>query len=160
MTDIDVARCTALVRTIADEIAGRGAKSGQDAAITDMIAHVRAVSEVAAMRMRSALFDLYPAIGWTNEEGRPADQDYWLYDPIDGAYHWLQGLPLWASSLVLVRGGQPTISIVYDPSLQEIFVAVIGAGAACNGEPIRVSGKKQLTAAVVGTAIPPLCQVG
>ncbi len=160
MTDIDVKACTTLVRTIADDIAARGAKAGQDAAIGDMIAHVRAVSEVAEIRMRSALAGLYPAIGWTSEEGRPAGDDYWLYDPIDGAYHWLQGLPLWASSLVLVRGGEPVLSIVYDPAMAEAFVAVLGGGTRCNDVPVRVSPKANLAAAVVGTAVPPLGQVG
>jgi myo-inositol-1(or 4)-monophosphatase len=160
MTDIDGAACAALVREIADEFAARGAKSGPNATIADMIAHVRGVSEAAGIRMRAALAGLYPAIGWTNEEGRPGDDDYWLYDPIDGAYHWLQGLPLWASSLVLVRGGRPVFSIVYHPSMKEMFVAVEGGGATCNDVPIRVSLKSNQAAAVVGTAVPPLGQVG
>jgi myo-inositol-1(or 4)-monophosphatase len=160
MTDIDVEACTDLVRTIADEIAPRGTRSRQDATIVDMIAHARAVSEIAEIRMRSALAELYPSLGWTSEEGRPNGGDYWLYDPIDGAYHWLQGLPLWASSLVLVRGGEPALSIVYDPAIKETFVAVTGGGAACNGTPIRVSAKSDRRGAVVGTAVPPLGQVG
>ena len=160
MTVIDGAGCVALVRSIADEIAAQGGQPGPGAAIGDQIAHVRAVSETAEIRMRSALAGLYPTIGWTNEEGRPADDDYWLYDPIDGAYHWLQGLPLWASSLVLVRSGQPVFSVVYDPSMQEVFVAGKGDGATCNGVELKVSPKLHLAAAVVGTAIPPLGQVG
>jgi myo-inositol-1(or 4)-monophosphatase len=160
MTDINVEACMVMVRTIADEIAGREAKFSQNAAITDMIAHVRAVSEVAEIRMRSALAALYPAIGWTGEEGRPVSDEYWLYDPIDGAYHWLQDLPLWASSLVLVRGGEPVFSVVYDPAIKEAFVAVRGGGATCNNAPIQVSPKPDLRAAVVGTAVPPLGQVG
>jgi myo-inositol-1(or 4)-monophosphatase len=160
MTDIDAAACTTLVRTIADEIAARGAKTGQDAAIGDMIAHVRAVSEIAEIKMRSALASLYPTIAWTKEDGRPTDESYWLYDPIDGAYHWLQGLPLWASSLVLVCDGEPVLSVVYDPSMKEAFVAAKGEGATCNDVPFHVSPKSNLGAAVVGTAVPPLGQVG
>lgn len=160
MTEIDVNACTALIRAITDEIAARGTRTAQDVGIADMIAHVRAVSNAAELKVRSALAELYPAIGWTNEESRPAAGDYWLYDPIDGAYHWLQGLPLWASSLVLVRGGRPAMSIVYDPSQKEMFVAVLGEGATCNDTPIKVSSKSDQRAAVVGTAVPPLGQVG
>jgi myo-inositol-1(or 4)-monophosphatase len=160
MTTLDGAGCADLVRMTADDIAAQGAHIDRSASIADMIAHVRAVSAAAETRMRSALAKLYPSIGWTNEEGRPSAGDYWLYDPIDGAYHWLQGLPLWASSLVLVRGGQPVLSIVYDPSMQEVFIAQTGKGATCNSVPLTLSLKSDLRAAVVGTAIPPLGQVG
>jgi myo-inositol-1(or 4)-monophosphatase len=160
MTEVKEDICVDLVRSIADEIAVRGNLAGGKDAISDTIAHVRAVSAAAETSMRSALAGLYPSVGWTKEEGRPGDGNYWLYDPIDGAYHWLQGLPLWASSLVLVRGGEPVLSIVYDPSMQEMFVARRGSRANCNGQPIRVSPKSNLSAAVVGSAVPPVGQVG
>jgi myo-inositol-1(or 4)-monophosphatase len=110
--------------------------------------------------MRAALAGLYPNIGWTPEEALPDADDYWLYDPIDGAYHYLQGLPLWSASLVLVRGDQAAMAIVYDPALDEMFIASQGDGATCNGQPIHVSAKSELHAAVVGSAVPPLAQVG
>jgi myo-inositol-1(or 4)-monophosphatase len=160
MTEVDVDVCADLVRTIADEIAASDNRTGGGDAVADMIARVREVSEAAEIRMRSALAGYYPSIGWSNEEGRPAADDYWLYDPIDGAYHWLQGLPLWASSLVLVRGGKPVLSVVYDPSTQEIFIATKDKGASCNGQPIGVATKSSLTTSVVGTAVPPVGQVG
>jgi myo-inositol-1(or 4)-monophosphatase len=160
MTEVNANVCADLVRTLADRIATTGSSIGESDDIGAMIAHVREVSGAAEIRMRSALASLYPSIGWTNEEGRPAAEDYWLYDPIDGAYHWLQGLPLSASSLVLVRSGKPVLSIVYDPSMGEVFVARIGEGATCNSQPIKASPKSNLSAAVVGTAVPPLGQVG
>ncbi|MDE1916748.1 MAG: inositol monophosphatase [Sphingomonadales bacterium] len=160
MTGIDTATCTMLVRAIAEDIAASDAKPGTTAAVSDMITHVRAVSEAAQTKLRLALGKLYPVIAWADEDGMPPCQTYWLYDPIDGAYHWLQDLPLWASSLVLVRDDEPVMAIVYDPAMKEAFVATKGAGATCNGVPIHVSAKHHLGAAVIGGTVPPIGQVG
>jgi myo-inositol-1(or 4)-monophosphatase len=62
--------------------------------------------------------------------------------------------------LVLVRNGKPVLSIVYDPSMGEVFVAATGEGATCNGQAVKASPKSNLSAAVVGTAVPPLGQAG
>ena len=51
------------------------------------------------------------------------------------------------------------MSFVYDPTRGEVAATETG-GATCNGAPISVSPKTNLAAAVVGTAIPPLAQVG
>ncbi|WJS97385.1 inositol monophosphatase family protein [Novosphingobium humi] len=160
MTQIDTATCMMLVRSIAEEIAASKAKPRPDAPIRDIIQHARAVSRAAQTTLRSALEKRCPTIEWADEDDGPAGQTYWLYDPIDGAYHWAQGLPLWASSLVLVRDGEPVMSMVYAPAMKEAFVAGKGAGATCNGVPLQLSGKRDLGAAVVGGAIPPIGQVG
>ncbi len=118
------------------------------------------MSDAAQRQLQEALRPLYPEVGWTGEEDRPKADAYWLYDAIDGAYHYLQGLPLWASSLVLVRHGVPVMACVYDPTRKEMFFAEAGAGTSCEGRPVRVSQKPSLSTAVVGTAIPPLVQVG
>ncbi|HTJ25562.1 MAG TPA: inositol monophosphatase family protein [Candidatus Limnocylindria bacterium] len=59
------------------------------------------------------------AIGWSDAEAqpdlqrRPADDEtFWIFDPIDGAYHYLQGLPLWSSSLALISGGRAVFAVV------------------------------------------------
>jgi len=162
MIDIDPNACAQWVRSVTDALAAEGPRSAQAAPITDQIAHVREVSAAAQRRLRTALADLHPTIGWNEEEERPGETHsaYWQFDPIDGAYHYLQGLPLWSSSLALVRGGKVLFSIVYDPVLGEAFMAGAGEGATLNGAPLRVSPKAGLAAAVLGTAVPPIAQVG
>ena len=160
MDEVDPQRCASLLQYTTDRLAAAGPRSAWNAALTELMEHVRDVSAAAGQRLKGALDELHPSIGWRSEEGGLAGPDHWLYDPIDGAYHYLQGLPLWSSSLVLVRGGRPVLSIVYDPTRREMFVASRGDGATCNGEPIAVSPKSSLDAAVLGTAIPPRAQVG
>lgn len=157
---IDTQACADLLRAMTNHLAAEGHNNDPAAPIEASIAHIRTLSGQAEDSMHSALASLYPDIGWTSEEALPDADDYWLYDPIDGAYHFLQGLPLWSASLVLMRGSQPVLAIVYDPAMDEMFIASQGAGATCNGRSIHVSAKSELGAAVIGTAIPPLAQVG
>ena len=86
-----------IVRRLADDIAANGPTRGSTQSLPEQIAHVRAVSDAAQRQLQEALRPLYPDVGWTGEEDRPTSDAYWLYDAIDGAYHYLQGLPLWAS---------------------------------------------------------------
>ena len=160
MTDYQA--CSDLVRTITLQIASTRPSSAQDAIIPQQIKQVTGISASAKEQLRRTLQEKYPDIGWNDEEERPgqAAKPYWLYDPIDGAYHYLQGLPLWSSSLALVSGGETLFSTVFDPALDELFVAVAGEGAMLNGRRIQVSPKAELQAAVVGTAVAPRVQVG
>ncbi len=157
---LDPEPCSDLLRSVSEQIAAEAPRSASDGTVGELIGRARAVSEDASRRLRTSLAELHPDIGWTDEEARPTQGDYWLCDPIDGAYHYLQGLPLWSSSLVLVRAGQPFLSIVHDATRDETFVATELGGAKCNGVPMRVSPKSAPAAAVLGTTIPPLAQVG
>lgn len=160
MTNNTLHPCIDAVRRIADQIAANGPTCGSTQSLEQQIAHVREVSLDAQRQLREALAPVYPDIGWNDEEDRPTSDAYWLYDAIDGAYHYLQGLPLWSSSLVLVRGGEPVLAVVYDATRREAFFAGAGRGATCNGAAIQVSAKANLSHAVVATANPPIVQVG
>ena len=157
---LDPTPCSDLLRAVSEQIAADAPRSACDGSVVELIGRARAVSEDASRQLRASLAELHPDIGWTDEEARPTQGDYWLCDPIDGAYHYLQGLPLWSSSLVLVRNGRPLLSVVHDATRDETFVATELGGATCNGVPMRVSPKSAVSSAVVGTAIPPLAQVG
>lgn len=149
----------ALLRGITDEIAySAQAASGRET-IAELIDRVRDVSKQAQAQMRSALAAEFAEIGWNDSEDKrdhgAGNAPYWVYDPIDGAYHYLQGLPLWSSSLALIKDGQAIVALVYDPCKRELFVAEASKGTTLNGQRIRASTKTDLHTAVVGTALPP-----
>ena len=153
--------CSALIRGVADQLAALATPPKPDETVNQLIQRVTQASTWATTLMRTALSRHYPDIGWSSSEAQPDKPDeaaaspYWVYDPIDGAYHYLQGLPLWSSSLALISEGRPVFSIVYDPSLHELFVATESGGATLDGAPLQVSGKSDPRAAVVATALPP-----
>ena len=109
MKDIDVDACAVLLRAATDQIAASSDRPDQTGDIGGIIQWVRSRSEEAASLLRTQLHHLHPDIGWKGEEQRPDKEDtaYWVYDPIDGAYLFLQGLPLWSSTLSRYAGGRP-----------------------------------------------------
>jgi myo-inositol-1(or 4)-monophosphatase len=149
----------ALLRGITDEIAARSQPAVGTASIQELIGRVRDVSTQAQTQMRSTLGAAFPEIGWSDSEDKhdlqPGDAPYWIYDPIDGAYHYLQGLPLWSSSLALVKDRRAVLALVYEPSQRELFIAEADHSTTLNGRSITSSTKIDLRTAVVGTAVPP-----
>jgi myo-inositol-1(or 4)-monophosphatase len=148
-----------LLRGITDEISTHARVGPGSESVQELIGRVRSVSEQAQALMRSALEAAFPEVGWSDSEDkqdhRTGTTPCWVYDPIDGAYHYLQGLPLWSSSLALVKGGQAVLALVYDPCKRELFAAEAGKATTLNGSPVKVSAKSELQTAVAGTALPP-----
>ena len=156
--EVDLDLCAKLVQTIADRLKEEFTPQDPNDGIPTLVSYVRRKSAEATLELRKALCLQYPAIAWGREEGSDTEglgDRYWIYDPIDGAYHYLQSLPLWSSSLTLVEHGRPVLAVVYEPVARELFTAVAGHGASMGSNPMHVSAKSELSLAVLGTAIPP-----
>lgn len=70
------------------------------------------------------------------EEG---NGDVWCIDPIDGTTNFVNGLPVFAVSIALLREGKPCLGVTYNPVSNEMFYACRGGGAHLNGKrlPLR-----------------------
>ena len=105
-----------------------------------------------------AILGRYPGHGILGEEGGvmgTAGSDYrWVIDPLDGTTNFASGLPVFCVSIALEHHKEAVIGVVFAPRLGECFHAVKGAGAWLNGQPIRCSGKTELSKAVVATGMP------
>ncbi|MEM9058608.1 MAG: inositol monophosphatase family protein, partial [Pseudomonadota bacterium] len=90
------------------------------------------------------------------ESGRSGGNDeyLWIIDPLDGTTNYLHGFPVFAVSLALKVKGRLEHAVVYDPLRQETFTASRGTGALLDGRRIRVSGRKGLDGALIGTGFP------
>jgi myo-inositol-1(or 4)-monophosphatase len=159
MKSTDASVAAAFLRGITDEIASHCQPATGKESIPELIGRVREVSTQAQTQMRSALGAALPQIGWSDSEDKydreAGEAPYWVYDPVDGAYHYLQGLPLWSSSLALVKDGRAVMALVYEPSQRELFIAEAGTATTLNGRSVTTSAKADLRAAVVGMAVPP-----
>lgn len=94
-------------------------------------------------RLKKALFELDPTIGFSGEEtGVDYDRPtFWLADPIDGTEAFIRGLPFATSMIALIDNGQPVMSVIYDFFQDEYYLAMKGRGATCNGHVIHVSNR-------------------
>lgn len=103
-----------------------------------------------------------PDYGFIGEEGTnvaPKDgQHSWIVDPLDGTTNFLHGIPIFAVSIALKRGPELVAGVVYNPVADELFVAERGRGAFLNDRRLRVSGREDLSAAIIATGIPFLGQ--
>jgi myo-inositol-1(or 4)-monophosphatase len=78
----------------------------------------------------------------------------WIVDPLDGTTNFLHGIPIFAISVALERAGQLVAGVVYNPVMDELFVAERGSGAFVNDRRIRVAARSSLPECVIGTGIP------
>ncbi|MEP5763102.1 MAG: inositol monophosphatase family protein [Halieaceae bacterium] len=119
------------------------------------------VSEVDRAAEREIIYHLskaYPDHAFLGEEGGASgneDSEYrWIIDPLDGTTNFLRGIPHFAVSIACEYRGKMEHAVVVDPIRREEFVASRGRGARLNDRRIRVSKRKSLDGALLGTGIP------
>lgn len=88
------------------------------------------------------------------EQGNPNSDYEWIIDPLDGTTNFLHGIPQFAVSIACLYKGKLEHAVVLDPIKREEFTASRGKGAKLNDRRIRVSGRKGLDGALIGTGVP------
>ena len=106
---------------------------------------VTAYDEKIEAFLKEKLLGLLPeAVFFGEEEAENQDPLHgWAYivDPIDGTANFVRGFSQSAVSVALLRDGHPQYAVVLDPYRRELFTAIRGQGAFCNGQPIHVSDR-------------------
>ena len=98
----------------------------------------------------------YPKHGFLAEESghHAGDDSVWIIDPLDGTTNFLHGFPQFCVSLALRQRGRVEHAIVFDPMRQDLFTASHGAGAQLNDRRIRVTNRRSMDGALLGTGFP------
>jgi myo-inositol-1(or 4)-monophosphatase len=78
----------------------------------------------------------------------------WIVDPLDGTTNFLHGIPHFSISIALERDGEIVAGVVYEPTRDEMYSAEKGFGAYVNDRRLRVSARRRLAEAVMGTGMP------
>lgn len=105
----------------------------------------RAVEALIRQRVTATFGD---AMIGEEDGGDPADS-VWVVDPIDGTAGYIHGTPRWCVSLAYVRNGATRIGVIFDPTLDRMFVARENGGAFLNGRRMAVSRMRHGAAPVV-----------
>src|SRR5947199_3645601 len=112
----------------------------------------------AERTLRNELSKARPGYGLLFEEGGAAEgsdkHHRWIVDPLDGTTNFLHGIPHFAISIALERDGEIVAGLIYEPTRDEMFWAEKGIGAYLNDRRLRVSARRQLAEAVIGSGFP------
>lgn len=121
--------------------------------LNDFVSEVDKASEQAII---DVLHRSYPDHAILAEEsGQHRGNEYqWIIDPLDGTTNYLHGFPQFSVSIALAHRGVMEHGLVYDPLREEMFTASRGAGAQLNDRRIRVTDRKSLQGALLGTGFP------
>ena len=97
--------------------------------VTDTDIEVEDILQVEFARRFPGL----PVFGEETGYGSDLPEIVWLIDPIDGTSSFIQNVPAFTSMAVLLQHGEATASIIYNHSLDTMYVARKGKGAYKNG---------------------------
>ncbi|MFL6689922.1 MAG: inositol monophosphatase family protein [Alphaproteobacteria bacterium] len=97
----------------------------------------------------------YPIL--TEESGLidgPDKSHRFIIDPLDGTTNFLHGIPHFAISIALEREGQLVSAVVYNPVIDDMFMAEKGQGAFLNDRRLRVAARKDVKASLSAVSVP------
>jgi len=119
---------------------------------------VSAADRRAEETLYAELSKARPGYGFLGEENgtrEGADKTHrWIVDPLDGTTNFLHGIPQFAISIALERDGAVVAGLIYNPAIDEMFIAEKGKGAFLNEQRIRVAGRKRLADSVIACGLP------
>lgn len=121
---------------------------GTPVTIADKMINRMAIEEIAKR---------YPADGIIGEEEsstKDGTKRLWYCDPIDGTKPFTWGVPTAVFSLGLVVDNKPTLGVILDPFLNNLFIGVMGKGSYCNDVKLHVSDENLLQGTVAVTSSP------
>ena len=114
------------------------------------------VDKEAEEKFVNALSKIVPQAGFIAEEGtaEPAEKYNWVIDPIDGTTNFLHNLPIYSTSVALVKKQELLSGVVYEINADECFHAHKEGNAYLNGNIIKVSQINNLKESLLATGFP------
>ena len=114
-------------------------------------------AEAAIRRLIAVRYPDHGVIGEEYGADRPEADHVWVLDPIDGTRAFISGLPLWTTLIALRQAGTPSVGVIAQPYLDEIFVGGPSGARLLRGETetlLAVRTCEKLTDAVISTTDP------
>lgn len=97
----------------------------------------------------TAIKENFPDHHILSEESGEVENDsqspyLWVVDPVDGTTNFVYRNPFFAISISLFYEKEVILGLIYNPILEEMYVAKKGGGAWCNGQALHVSDEQYL----------------
>ncbi|MCW3074142.1 MAG: inositol monophosphatase [Flaviaesturariibacter sp.] len=122
--------------------------------INNLVTEVDHVSEKVIIQ---TIKDAFPTHDIISEEVGELLQDSeykWIIDPIDGTVNFAHRIPICCISIGIEKSGEMIMGAVFNPFMNELYVAERGEGATLNDKKISVSKKEKVINACLVTGFP------
>lgn len=86
-------------------------------------------------------------------EAREAER-LWIVDPIDGTTNFVHSFPFFCVSIAMAERGELKLGVIFDPIMDEWFIAEKGKGVTLNGKRLSVSKEVRLAESLVASGFP------
>lgn len=126
----------------------------ENKAANDFVSEVDKAAENAIINEIVTVFPEHSILAEESGEVIKNNTYQWIIDPLDGTNNYLHNYPHYAVSIALYKNKEPNHCVIYDPFKEELFYASKGAGAYLNDKRLRVSEKKDIQTALIGTGFP------
>ena len=134
-------------------VLGPGARAAHDtksSAVDPVTEFDRATETRVFERLRAERPD-DSIVGEEGSNHRGTSDLTWHIDPIDGTVNFVYDLPLWSTSVGVLRHGDPVAGAIYVPVVGDMYSAASGAGAFVNDAPISASTVADTATSLVAT---------
>lgn len=123
---------------------------------TNLVTNIDQESEEFLFSSISRWFPDHSIIAEEGSEKDAGGEFIWYVDPLDGTNNYAHGIAQFCVSLGVYsrKDRSGLVGVVYDPYHDEMFIAVTGQGAFCNGTRIAVSTADQLCSSILSTGFP------
>lgn len=97
--------------------------------------------------LKEYLLNARPDYGWLSEEtednaSRLDNERIFIVDPIDGTRGFINGSDEWCICIAIVEKGRPLCGVLYQPSVDCLYLGAASKGATKNGKPIHVAAPR------------------
>ena len=96
-------------------------------------------AETAILNEIQTHFPGHGILSEESEEQKSTSPYSWVIDPLDGTANFVNGIPLFAVSIAVLKDGQPVAGVVYQPVGDSLYAAEKGKGLTWKGKSVRVS---------------------
>lgn len=122
--------------------------------INNWVTEADHASEKAIIDVIQSEFPDHFILGEESGETATASETKWIIDPIDGTINYASGIPICAVSIGVEKNGEMILGAVYNPFINELFLAEKGKGATLNDKRISVSKKTEVIHSCLVTGFP------
>lgn len=122
--------------------------------VNNLVTEADFASDNAIRKVIKSAFPDHGIVSEESDEKKTQTEYRWIVDPIDGTINFANGIPICCVSIGLEYKGEMLLGGVYNPLMNELFLAEKGKGATLNGKSISVSAKTDMATSCLVTGFP------